>query len=88
MSVPCAIAPMPAATAAAAPPDEPPAVTVASRGFSVAPWRRLSVNQRSAKAGALVRPSRIAPLFSRLSTTGLLVAATGAPSVTAPLLVA
>ena len=33
MSVPCAMAPNPAATALAAPPDEPPGVSAALRGF-------------------------------------------------------
>src|SRR6266571_1581768 len=56
ISVPCAICPMPAATAAPAPPDEPPGVMPESRGFLVSPWIRLVVNQRYENAGQLVRP--------------------------------
>ena len=46
MSVPCAMAPNPAATALAAPPDEPPGVSAALRGLSVRPCSWLLVNQR------------------------------------------
>ena len=35
-----------AATAAPAPPDEPPGVRPGSLGFLVSPWIRLVVNQR------------------------------------------
>ena len=46
VGVPGAMGPMPAATAEPAPPDEPPGVRDASRGFLVSPWIRLVVNQR------------------------------------------
>src|SRR5258708_32973222 len=69
MSAPCAICPMRAATAAPAPPDEPPGVMLASRGFLVSPWTRLVVNQRYENAGQLVRPRITAPALRRLSTT-------------------
>ena len=46
MSVPWAMWPIPAATAEPAPPDEPPGVSDASRGFLVSPWTKLVVNQR------------------------------------------
>ena len=46
MSVPWPIAPMPAAVADAAPPDEPPGVIALLRGFLVRPCSLLSVNQR------------------------------------------
>ena len=46
MSVPWAMAPRPDATAAAAPPDEPPGVSAALRGLRVRPCSRLLVNQR------------------------------------------
>src|SRR6202140_921310 len=75
MSVPCAICPMPAETAAPAPPDEPPGGMLASRGFLVSPWARLVVNQREENAGQLVRPRITAPALRRLSITGLLVVA-------------
>jgi hypothetical protein len=38
MSLPSSSAVKPAATAAAAPPDEPPGVRVASHGLPVLPW--------------------------------------------------
>ena len=71
MSVPTASGPIPAATAAAAPPLDPPGVSDGWRGLRVWPCTRFDVNQRSANVGELVRPSRIAPAFLRLPTTGL-----------------
>ncbi len=88
MSVPCARWPIPAATADAAPPDDPPGVNLGSRGLWVGPNSRLSVNQRSENAGALVRPSSTAPARRRLSTTGLFVVAIRSRCVVRPLLVA
>ena len=88
MSVPCARCPIPDATAAAAPPDEPPGVSAGSRGLRVAPCSRLLVNQRSENAGVLVRPRMTAPARSRLSTTGLLVSATKSRCPRRPLVVA
>jgi hypothetical protein len=46
MSLPWAIGPMPAATAAAAPPLDPPGVIPACHGLSVAPCKVFSVCQR------------------------------------------
>src|ERR1700716_2279909 len=71
MSLPWARAPMPVAVAAPAPPLEPPGVTAGSRGFNVRPCSALSVKMRIEKAGALVRPTMMAPAFFRLATTGL-----------------
>ena len=71
MSLPWAIGPMPVAMAAPAPPLEPPGVTEGSRGLSVRPCRALSVKMRMEKAGALVRPTTMAPACFRLATTGL-----------------
>ncbi len=71
MSLPWAIAPMPVATEAPAPPLEPPGVTVGSRGLSVRPCRALSLKMRIENAGALVRPMTMAPACLRLATTGL-----------------
>jgi hypothetical protein len=88
MSVPCATAPMPAATAAAAPPEEPPGVTDGSRGLRVWPCSPLRVNQRSEKAGVLVRPSTTAPARRRLDTTGLSCSATRPRWMRSPLVVA
>ena len=75
ISVPWPIAQMPEATADAAPPEEPPGVSVALRGFSVWPCSELRVNQRIEKAGVLVRPTMIAPALRKLVTTGLSCAA-------------
>ncbi len=71
ISVPCPIAQIPAATADAAPPEEPPGVRLLLRGFRVWPCSELRVNQRIEKAGVLVRPTMIAPALRRLLTTGL-----------------
>ena len=68
--MPWAIAPMPRATAAAAPPEEPPGVTPAFQGFSLRPRSGFSVNQRKLNSGVLVRPMTMAPAFLRLATTG------------------
>ena len=70
-SLPWAMAPIPVATAAAAPPLEPPAVRSGAQGFSVRPCRSFSVNQRNENAGAFVRPMIIAPARRKLTTTGL-----------------
>src|SRR6478736_9011035 len=70
MSLPCAIVPIPAATAAPAPPDEPPHVMSGSHGFSVNPCSGFSVKPRNENSGVLVRPMTIAPAFLRLRTTG------------------
>src|SRR5258707_8423600 len=70
MALPCAIAPMPAATAAPAPPDDPPQVMSGSHGFSVSPCSGLSVKPRNENSGVLVSPTIIAPAFLRLRTTG------------------
>src|SRR4029450_11195226 len=88
MSVPCAMCPMPAATAAPAPPDEPPGVIEGSRGFLVSPWIRLVVTQRYEKAGQLVRPRMTAPDLRRFSTTGLSALATVSRCSFSPLVVA
>src|SRR6185369_16904003 len=88
MSVPWALCPMPAATAAPAPPDEPPGVMPGSRGFLVSPWMRLVVNQRYENAGQLVRPRMTAPDLRRLSITGLLLLAMASRCSLSPLVVA
>ena len=88
MSVPCAAAPIPAATADPAPPEEPPGVIEASWGFSVCPCSELRQNQRSEKAGVLVRPITTAPASRRLETTGLSCGAIRSACVFSPLVVA
>ena len=68
-SVPRASGPCPVATAAAAPPDEPPAVRERSHGFRVTPKRGLSVNGLWPNSGVVVLPMRMAPA-SRSRRTG------------------
>ena len=71
MSLPCATAPIPAATLAAAPPDDPPQVTPSgSQGLRVRPRSGLSVNARNENSGVLVRPRTTAPARARLRATG------------------
>ncbi len=52
---------IPAATAAAEPPDDPPGVRVRSHGLRVAPNRRVSVDGRIPNSGSVVDPTTIAP---------------------------
>ena len=52
---------MPAATAAALPPDEPPGVRAVSHGLRVGPWASGSVTGRIPSSGVLVLPTTIAP---------------------------
>ena len=56
------------ATAAAAPPDEPPAVRERSHGFRVAPNSGLSVSGLWPNSGVVVLPIRIAPASRRRRT--------------------
>jgi hypothetical protein len=88
MSLPCPIGPMPLATAAPAPPLEPPGVIAASRGLSVRPCSALSEKMRMEKAGVLVRPMMIAPALRRFATTGASSAAITSRNATTPLVVA
>ena len=67
-SLACAIGIMPAATAAAAPPDEPPVVRVGSHGLRVAPNRRGSVVGTMPNSGRFVVPTMIAPASRRRVT--------------------
>ena len=60
-SLACAAGTMPAATAAAAPPLEPPALCAGFQGLRVAPNASGSVVGSSASSGVLVRPSEIRP---------------------------
>src|SRR4029077_20743166 len=68
-SVPRASGPWPVATAAAAPPDEPPAVRERSHGLRVAPKSGLSVSGLCPNSGVVVLPTRMAPA-SRSRRTG------------------
>jgi hypothetical protein len=62
-SFPAAIGTMPAATAAAAPPLEPPGVRVKSQGLFVRPNSSGSVTARIANSGRLVLPKTTSPAF-------------------------
>src|ERR687883_84655 len=64
-SVPCARAARPSATAAALPPDDPPAFFPGAYGVLVGPTSRLSVTPLWPNSGVLVLPSTIAPAASR-----------------------
>src|SRR6185295_6440896 len=68
-SVPSASGAWPVATAAAAPPDEPPALRERSHGLRVAPNSGLSVIGLWPNSGVVVLPTRIAPA-SRSRRTG------------------
>ena len=60
-SLACAAGTMPAATAAAEPPLEPPALCAGFQGLRVAPYASGSVVGRSASSGVFVRPSETRP---------------------------
>src|SRR5262245_48324707 len=69
-SVPRASGPRPAATAAPAPPEEPPGVRSRFHGLRVRPKTRLSVMPTQPSVGVLVLPSTIAPASFRRATAG------------------
>src|SRR2546425_7839508 len=60
-SLACAIGTIPAATAHALPPDEPPGVRDLSQGLWLGPKRSGSVTGRMPISGVLVLPTMIAP---------------------------
>ena len=60
-SLPCASGTIPAATAAAEPPEEPPGVRSRSHGLRVGPVKRGSVVGRIANSGRLVMPTITKP---------------------------
>ena len=68
MSLPSATGSMRAASAAAAPPLEPPAVFDVFQGLSVGPNTSLKVCEPRPNSGTLVLPTRIAPAARTLST--------------------
>lgn len=61
MSLPWPMGTMPAATAAAEPPLEPPAERSVSHGLRVGPYARGSVVIEPASSGVFVRPTMIKP---------------------------
>ena len=69
MSVPSAIGTQPEATAAPAPPEEPPGVRAGFHGLRVMPHSGESVKPEVANSGVVVLPTMIAPAASSRSTT-------------------
>jgi hypothetical protein len=69
-SVPTASGPMPAATAAAAPPEEPPGVLPVFQGLRVTPVSGLSVTPFQPNSGVVVLPSSTAPCSRRRAVAG------------------
>ena len=60
---------MPAATAAADPPDEPPGTRSGARGLRVGPYALFSVDDPMANSSMLVLPNTIAPASRSLRMT-------------------
>ena len=69
-SVPTASGPRPAATAAAAPPLDPPAVRPRSQGLWVTPVSGLSVTAFQPHSGVVVLPTSTAPCSRSRATAG------------------
>src|SRR5690606_13931256 len=69
-SVPSESGPIPRATAAADPPDEPPEVRDASHGLPVLPVSGLSVTPFQPNSGVVVLPSSTAPASRTRATEG------------------
>ena len=76
-SVPSAAAARPAATAAAEPPLDPPAIRAGSHGFRVAPKASDSVVASASSSGTWVLPITTAPAARRRRTTSASRAAGG-----------
>jgi hypothetical protein len=68
-SLPSANGSIPAATAAAAPPLDPPAVRERSYGFRVTPKTGLNVWEPAPNSGVFVLPTTIAPASRRRRTS-------------------
>src|SRR5262249_29128000 len=69
VSVPVANGTMPAATAAAEPPDEPPGTRDASHGLRAGPKKLFSFDEPIANSSMFVLPIDTAPASARRSTT-------------------
>lgn len=78
---------MPAATAAAPPPVEPPGVMRGFHGLRVRPCSAFAVKKRALNGGTLVRPMPIAPALRQLAIAGLSALATLSLNATMPLVV-
>ena len=81
-SEPVASGTMPAARAAAAPPEEPPAPWAGLNGLAVGPNRALVVLPVQANSGRLVLPTTTQPAPRRRATKGLSTVAGGASAST------
>mgnify|MGYP006921041939 CR=1 FL=1 len=75
-SVPTESGPMPAATAAAVPPEEPPGVLARFQGLRVMPVSGELVSPLQPNSGVVVLPSSTAPASRSLAVTGASAAAT------------
>src|SRR6516162_2137647 len=64
-SLPVQMGIIPAATAAAEPPDEPPGVRSAFHGLRVVPWRYVRVQFTDPNSGDVVSPTSTAPAAFR-----------------------
>ena len=67
--MPKAIGAIPAATAAADPPDEPPGVLKISHGFLTSPKKLVSLDEPIANSSIFVLPKRLTPLSFNFLTT-------------------
>ena len=76
MSVPSSKLVNPHATAAAAPPDEPPVVRSVAQGLLVTPKRSLNVCTSPDHLGRLVLPNTMAPASFSRATAGASAAGT------------
>ncbi len=83
-SLACAIGTTPAATRAAAPPEEPPGVRSRAHGFLHGPKRRGSVVAVSPNSGVALLPRLTSPAASRARTIGSLRRETYSPELADP----
>src|SRR5918998_6039326 len=83
-SLPCARGPRPAATAAAAPPLDPPGVFSRFHGLSEGPNTRFPESPFQPSSGVLVFPNMTAPAAYNRSTTGASSSGTQLGSINEP----
>ena len=83
-SEPWAIRTIPAATAAAAPPEDPPGVRPVSQGLRVGPCRRGSVTGRIPNSGRFVLPTTTNPASRMRRTTKASCCGTKSPNSSEP----
>src|SRR5215211_2519633 len=83
-SLPCASGPRPAATAAAAPPLDPPGVFSSFQGLYEGPNTRFPESPFQPNSGVLVFPNMTAPAAYNRSTTGASSSGTQSASINEP----